>query len=186
MNLITNTSILKKEILIYFDNLEIERLRLINKLNQFSNEQLNFHLPKEWSILQILEHLRVAEKQSLKVILKPDIDNQNKITFFQRLKLSFYIFLLKIGFKFIAPLHVSRLPENLDLEILNKKWNENRKEWNDFLFNFDKNISELAIFPHPILGYLSLKMTLEFIFSHQTHHFKKINIILNSFSKLKQ
>lgn len=173
----------KEHVEAIFLKIQEENKHILSQLEGLSDEQLNAHLPEKWSILQILEHLRVAEKQSIKVMLRgfEEINNPGQVNFIQKLKLSIYKILLKSGFKFKAPPHVSKLPEILDLETLISKWNENRAEWQNFLNKIDEQKLDIAIFPHPILGPLSVKLAVDFVYAHQSHHIKQVEKLVNSF-----
>lgn len=172
----------KEHVEAIFLKFQDENKQILSQLESLSDEQLNTHLPEKWSILQILEHLRVAEKQSLKVMLRgfEEYKNLRKVSIIQKIKLSIYKFLLKSGIKFKAPPHVSKLPEKLDLSVLTHKWAENRAEWQAFLQKVDENELDLAIFPHPIMGMLSVKLALDFVYTHQAHHIKQVEKLINS------
>jgi len=69
-------------------------------------------------------------------------------------------------------------------ELINK-WDRSRKEFRDYLGDFDSDKLQYFIFKHPIAGKLNILQALEFINYHMIHHQKQIERIkkLNNFPK---
>jgi uncharacterized damage-inducible protein DinB len=168
----------KASTLAQFEKLEKQRLDIYLMISDLTHDKLNRHAPGKWSILQILEHLRVAEKQSLKVIKQNINQYHTKAPFKQVIKLEILKILFMIGKKFKAPKHVSDIPDPLDMTVQKSKWDETRVEFKNLLISQSEDAFDKAVFPHPVLGLLSLEMTLDFFYAHQKHHLKQIRKVL--------
>ena len=123
-------------------------------------------------------HLWLSEISTEKYIRKktsyPDsLVNVNSIA---RLKLGLLYFVWFIGIKLKAPkILVDPIPENIDLQNLKKKWLESRKSFRLLIRSLDKNILNMGVLRHPLVGRINMKMTLDFLFYHFKNHKKIIH-----------
>ena len=82
---------------------------------------------------------------------------------------------LNLGFKFKAPKIVNTFPEKIDLNKLDQSWKESRKSFENLIIELNnKNLSNLAITRHPLLGRINMRLTLNFFELHFEHHKKAI------------
>ena len=155
------------------DDLEKERSKLFDDLKSLSEEKLNLQIKGEWSINQHLYHTWLAETTTEKYIKTktkyPDLLVQMSIiSHFRSFILKTF---LNSGFKFKAPPFVSTFPEKIDLNELNQNWALSRKSFKILIEELNrKNLSNLAINRHPILGRINMHLTLVFFDFHFKHH----------------
>ena len=159
------------------DNLEKERSKLFDDLKSLSGEKLNLQIKGEWSINQHLYHTWLVETTTesyIKTKTKyPDFLVQ--MSPIAHLKTFILKLFLNLGFKFKAPKIVNTFPEKIDLNELNQNWALSRKSFKTLIEELNtKNLSNLAITRHPLLGRINMSLTLNFFELHFEHHKKAI------------
>lgn len=159
--------------------------QLLKKLKNHSNEELNrVPAPGQWSALQIMQHLMLAEELSVKYVRK-------KLSFKPALKRTGFgaawsSFLLKIylslPFKFNAPGRVGdeQLPAVSEFAEVSQKWLSQRKELGTYLESLPDDLFAKEIYKHPFGGRLSLSGMITFFKSHFDRHEKQIGRTLRS------
>jgi hypothetical protein len=170
----------------------------LDKLKQLDDETLGFFktlesLPKnklsfsdnKWSVLQILYHVWLAEVSSEKYIRTkiqyPETIIKTPVLAYIRAFLTKYFLLLGISIN--APKHTTKFPEKISLKKLQENWINSRASFSKLILELDqKNISNKAVFRHPIMGRINLSLTLYFFKLHFNHHQKQINKRINSFT----
>ena len=155
------------------DNLEKERSKLFDDLKSLSGEKLNLQIKGEWSINQHLYHTWLVETTTesyIKTKTKyPDFLVQ--MSPIAHLKTFILKLFLNLGFKFKAPKIVNTFPEKIDLNKLDQSWRESRKSFENLIVELNnKNLSNLAITRHPLLGRINMHLTLVFFDFHFKHH----------------
>ena len=155
------------------DDLEKERSKLFDDLKSQNEETLNLQLGAKWSINQHLYHTWLAETTTEKYI-KTKTKYPNLLIQMSTIS-DFRSFILKTflnsGFKFKAPPFVSTFPDKIDLNELNQNWALSRKSFKTLIKELNtKNLSNLAINKHPILGRINMRLTLVFFDFHFKHH----------------
>ena len=155
------------------DNLEKERSKLFDDLKSLSGEKLNLQIKGEWSINQHLYHTWLVETTTesyIKTKTKyPDFLVQ--MSPIAHLKTFILKLFLNLGFKFKAPKIVNTFPEKIDLNELNQNWALSRKSFKKLIEELNnKNLSNLAITRHPLLGRINMHLTLVFFDFHFKHH----------------
>ena len=159
------------------DNLEKERSKLFDDLKSLSGEKLNLQIKGGWSINQHLYHTWLVETTTesyIKTKTKyPDFLVQ--MSPMAHLKTFVLKLFLNLGFKFKAPKIVNTFPEKIDLNKLDQSWRESRKSFENLIVELNnKNLSNLAITRHPLLGRINMHLTLVFFDFHFKHHKKAI------------
>jgi hypothetical protein len=157
MNLETITNEIKNKRNIFVFRLEI------NSDNENQNRP-----PNEWSLMELIEHLILAEEKLLDLIINSDkqMDKRTLKDFFMRKIVSF---VMSNGVKVPVPSKNVEPIGNLSKEkLINRCFDLDRKL--DFI-----NIQNLSLycFTHPIAGPLTAIETLEFISLHLTYHLKR-------------
>ena len=158
-------------------DLEKERSKLFDDLKSLSGEKLNLQIKGEWSINQHLYHTWLVETTTesyIKTKTKyPDFLVQ--MSPMAHLKTFILKLFLNLGFKFKAPKIVNTFPEKIDLNKLDQSWRESRKSFENLIVELNnKNLSNLAITRHPLLGRINMRLTLKFFELHFDHHKKAI------------
>lgn len=169
-----------KEITKYFESLKALRNEIENDFDLLSTEQLNFK-PTEnsWSLLQVMEHLALAETGSINYLNKKilGIDSLEKAGFGS----SFRFLLLKMFFG--VPLkYGNRAPsaeptENPDYEDLKLKWDIARSGLLEFYNSHYASIKNKLIYKHPKAGRITFEQMCNFFELHIKHHQKQITRI---------
>jgi hypothetical protein len=173
-------SLLKK-----FNYLEEERTSLLEYLKKKSVEDLQFRPgPGKWSVAQILEHMRIAEKQTLKGI-KYSLENRIEFkfaTFSSDLAVWIARLAFKLGIKFKAPAFVADIKDLPEMDHIFQDWQFTRDEIRKIIETLPVEMTNKIIFKHPILGLQSMHHILDFQLAHFKVHRKQIYNILNKLS----
>ena len=164
------------------DRLEKQRAEFFDQLEKLPNDLLNNQNNNSWSITQHLYHTWLAEtstEQYIRTKTKyPDL--LKKMSFAVYLRTSLLRFFLKLGVRVKAPVSTSTFPEKIDLKILNSQWSDSRKSFQNLINSLEeKKLNNKAIFRHPLMGRLNMKLTLYFFNFHFKHHQKIINNLKN-------
>lgn len=164
-------------------NLEKLRINFFEELNAVPKELLEKKdNTKNWSINEHLFHAWLAEtstEQYIRTKTKyPDsIKEMSPLVHLRTIGLRLF---LKLGLKAKAPKPTSTFPENIDLNELNKKWAESRTSFQKLIEDLEENkLENKAIFRHPLMGRINLKLTLYFFNFHFKHHQNIINNLKN-------
>lgn len=164
----------------YFFALEQYRQALERLLKGYSNDFLN-KKPESggWSVLQILDHVRVAEKQTLKALVKNVGGQQRVVTpVGSYIKLGWVVLLFRLKVKLKAPEYVSaKLPQHLDKKDFFDKWEFERAEWQKFIYNCEST-GAIPAFKHPIIGLIEVSMALLFMREHLKRHYGQVLLLI--------
>lgn len=175
---------MKSKTLRVLDKLD-DRMEIIKtKINPLNPELLGVQPNEsEWSILQVVEHLRQSEKLAFgyvnyKISQKAEFEKAGVPELFRHLA---FAHRLKFGKARKAPNVKGLVPENkgLDYNTILNKWKEQRNEMKSFFKELDDSYFRKQIYKQPGLGKLSLKHMLQFFCNHTDRHMKQIDRILN-------
>lgn len=163
-----------------FDEIEALKTSILTDFDQLSIHQLTFKPnSRKWSLLQVIEHLMLAETGSINYVNKKLLDPT---------KLEEYSFKAAFRFKllqsvFALPLKIRRRPATADptlepdLKDVKLRWDIARKALRKFLDAYDDVILKKLVYKHPFAGRINaLQMTL-FFKLHIKHHQKQIERI---------
>ena len=162
------------------EGLEKDRMSVFNELETLPSKLLNKKSNKHWSINEHLYHTWLAETSTEKYIRKksnyPDfIKKMSPIVYLRAKALRIF---LKLGVKVKAPKSTTTFPDKIDIKNLNKEWSNSRKSFQKLMVDLkEKNLDHKAIFRHPLMGRINLKLTLYFFNFHFKHHLKAINTL---------
>jgi uncharacterized damage-inducible protein DinB len=166
-----------------FNELERQRMDMLNHVKDLSPEKLNFAPPGKWSIAQILTHILVAEQLSMLYMKKKalginELESSGPVALMR-------IVLLKISqripsLKFKAPqVVVDHTPPALSLNELNEKWSLHRKKLAEFLDGIEEKNKKKLIYKHVIAGRLDARQAMVFFREHANHHWPQIKRLLH-------
>lgn len=163
-----------------FDALERERLDLFSKLDKLDATKMNIQPDeKSWSVVQVMDHLTLAETNSLRYMKKKMSfsDSLKKADF----KANFRLFLLKtamaLPIKFKAPTVVADSKNDKNYNEAKAAWEETRNSIAEFLEQFPEEHLESETFKHPTAGKLTVVQALNFMRTHVDHHLRQIDRI---------
>jgi hypothetical protein len=166
----------------------------LSKLESITNSLLNdlenhnpeiLHLSpddSQWSVVQVLNHLKMVELGSLGYVRKKilGIDNVSNIGFPSQLGMLLLKTSVSLKMKYKAPKSVSNPAGDTSLDLVIVEWKESRKQLTDFLEKYPDEWINRAIFKHPITGRISLPQMLRFFQIHLKHHINQIARILKT------
>ncbi|MDX2189031.1 MAG: DinB family protein [Bacteroidota bacterium] len=170
------------------NSFEITYQKLVELQNQtfeaiknLDNESLNKKLiAGKWSIIQIMEHVRVSEKQIYNAIQKYIAVNQKfiKPTIINYLRFYIVIAIFKLRIPLKAPTFVSKLSDEIDIVVQREKWLETRNNWFDFLHNLKPEMENKILMIHPLVGPMSITICTKFMLEHYKVHQRQIKRLL--------
>ncbi len=163
--------------------------KLESKLNSFlqysdqlSLEQLIKRQSKEaWSVLEIIEHLKVAETASLRYLKY----KKEKETKFEKASIRNAIngWILVSFFKSPIKAKAPNVPglnpigKDLDYKTVKKEWQRSRQELRIFIHGLEEAEFKMAMYKHRI-GKMTIGWMLAFFEVHMNRHFGQIDRIL--------
>ena len=162
-----------------FDSLKLKREALLQHLGSLSNNVSSFKAgPDKWSIVEVVEHLVIVEKDLLKQLstnvpastLDPKSRTPDK-----------YQGVIKVMERDI-PVDVpdeSMEPHGrLTLDELLSRWDDVREKLRGFLAGIHSENKDNLVYRHPFAGPLDISETLHFIDVHFDNHMRHIDRIL--------
>ena len=162
------------------DDLEKYRIHVFEELEKLPSKLLNKKINKNWSINEHLYHLWLAETSTEKYIRTktkyPDLIKT--MSLFVHLRTMGLRFFLILGIKVKAPKITTTFPNLIDIKNLSKNWRDSRGSFEKLIKDLnERNLGHKAIFRHPLMGRINLKLTLYFFNFHFQHHLKAINTL---------
>jgi len=167
-----------------YDELETQRIDILNRVKSLSVEKLNYvPSPEKWSISQILTHLLVAEQLSVGYMKKKALGiNQLKNSgIIEALRLEVLKASQRIPvLKFKAPkIVVMNTPLAFSLPELTAKWESQRHDLKVFLESIQAGDERRVIYKHPYAGRLDARQAMVFFREHINHHLPQIKRLLH-------
>lgn len=169
--------------------LESELNKLLEELSDVPDEDLEKKpAPGAWSILEIMQHMMLAEKTSVAYVKKktsyPDSLLNARWNDHLR-KFNLYLFLhIPIKVKAPAVVNESKFEPDFTYEDLIEDWREVRQNLMDFLESVpDEWVNKLA-YRHSFAGRMTLDGMLLFFRDHFKRHKKQINRTLKEVSAI--
>jgi uncharacterized damage-inducible protein DinB len=160
-----------------FDQLERQRLSLLNEIREIAEGQINHSRNKKWSVSQIAGHLITAERLSLSYMTKKinAIQEVGNTGMLGELKLLLFIASQRLPLKYKAPKNLSEQPKSYpDFKSLELDWNESRQQLEEFLEKFPSEGLKRKIYRHPVMGRCNIVHALVFFREHIIHHYPQI------------
>jgi len=153
---------------------------LLKDFNSLTINQQNFKPnANKWNMLQVIEHLMLAETASLNYVSKKILNPNTLLD--KNFASKFKFWLLKMTFK--LPIKISRRPKMVtptdlpDYKNVLLRWDIARKALHKFFDEQSDEILEKLIYKHPVAGRLTGLQMLLFFEYHIKHHTKQINRI---------
>lgn len=160
-----------------FDKLEKQRKNLFEKLKKYDNKVLN-QKPSEsqWSVMEVINHLIVAEDFSSKYLQKKTQDTASAAKV--GLKETFRSFLLNTYLgsskKFKSPTVALPPGTYTTLSDAHSSWDRVRGDIQSIWTKLPEDLLDRNWFKHPVAGKLSLGQMLSFMEAHVHRHEKQI------------
>lgn len=165
-----------------FDELERQKANMIDHVSQVNDERFyKKPNPNKWSVAQILTHIMIAERMSLRYMKKKSlgIDKLPDSGLFEQIKYSVLKLSQRLPLRYKAPgVVVENTPHALSLEELQVQWKESRAELYNFLSSIEKKNIRKKIYKHAFAGRLDVRQALGFLDEHMKHHAPQIERLI--------
>jgi uncharacterized damage-inducible protein DinB len=160
------------------ERLQADRRTLLDSVAGVAEDHLR--RPRDdggWSILQILNHLALAEQHTLSYIHKKMQDPSalppaGALSFW---RMAIVVVALRSPYKAKAPERTAHPDADATLAAVRQHWDGVRQDWQQFIDGFPASFIDRAVFRHPRVGLVSLPHTLAFLHAHLDHHRRQID-----------
>lgn len=135
--------------------------------------------PESWSITDVVEHLTLVERGLATSLAKaPNPERPRVVPWGQGIRFGLMRAALKAGVRIKAPV-IEVLPSrDLPWHALLARWEEQRRELEEWLLSVDPAVLLTPRFRHPIAGWLHVPQALTFAGDHLEHHFGQVERII--------
>lgn len=159
------------------------RCALLNDLESLSAETLVARpLPGKWSILEIVEHLVLAEREVLQNLPEPSGIIERKRTLKAHFTYPMVMMVLKYGIPVKVPSRGMIPRGTSSLAALRRQWDESQQWLRSYVGGLDRQGAERAIFQHPVAGPLNVAQAVHMGRLHVATHARQINRLLSVLS----
>lgn len=171
---------MKAKLIKAIDEIEAIKETLISDYEQLTENQLTFKpKSKKWNLLQVAEHLMLAETGSINYVNKKikGIESLEEYSF----KAGFRFWVMKcflnapIKIRNRAPAAAPTLTPAFDN--IKLRWNIAREALKKFTATYDDETLNKLIYKHPLAGRLNILQMVNFFKLHLNHHMKQIKRI---------
>jgi len=163
-----------------FDEIEALKTSLLHDFEQLSLHQLSFKPnARKWSLLQVIEHLMLAETGSVNYVNKKILDPSQLENYSLRATLRFWW----LQFFLKAPFRIKRRPTQVtptlepNFDDVKLRWDIARKALRKFVDKHDDAILKKLVYKHPFAGRINTLQMMQFFKLHINHHKKQIERI---------
>ena len=162
-----------------YDSLTGKREQLLQRLDSLESETLSFKAgPDKWSIVEVVEHLVIAEAdlitQLTAEVHSPPLDIESR----SAKKFQTVIKVMERDIEVDVP-HESMEPHGqVALDDLLHQWDDIRKKLQGLLAGIKKENKGDMVYRHPFAGPLDIGETLHFFEVHYDNHMRQIDRIL--------
>lgn len=166
------------------DEVDEQLHQLVKRLSRHPEDDLNRKpSDSEWSIMQVMVHLRLAEFYTMVYMKKKlsdgNIPKKNSIKGKLMTSISPLVYGLPIKIKAPAGINDEALPLKSSFWDVTKQWKQQRVELRTFLLSLSDAQLKGEIYKHPILGRSDANGLLKFYLLHTKRHEKQINRLLS-------
>ena len=160
--------------------LDQKRRTLLDKLDELDVGKLEAKpLPDKWSIIEIVEHLVVVERDVFQNFPEPSQLLELKRTFKTYLTYPMVLFILSHDIPVKVP-SSKMLPQgNVSLAELRLQWDENHQSIKSYVDSFDHTTLRKTFFKHPVTGPINLEQTVNLGQVHLNTHIRQIRKLQN-------
>jgi uncharacterized damage-inducible protein DinB len=159
------------------ERLEADRRALLDSVAAIPEDRLR--RPRAdggWSILQVLNHVALAEQHTLAYVLKKMQDpsklpRAGALSFW---RMAIVVVALRSPYKARAPERTAHPEADTTLADVRAHWDGVRRDWQHLVEGFPPALVDRAVFRHPRTGLMSLAHTLAFTQAHLDHHRRQI------------
>ena len=166
----------QQELLDYLAETDRERLALLAEVAALDTKRLRENpAPNLWSILEIIEHMVIAEKEVLVGLPDPERMNEQKRTAMTPLLFRVVLSILKYSVPVPVP-SPTMLPQgNRSLESLKAEWERTRNWLQNYIELQSPQTLNRPVFLHPVTGGLSISEVMVMGQLHSRFHARQIS-----------
>ena len=172
-----------------FNDLEISRQSLFEKLDTIDDEILSFRPDaSSWSILQVCHHLIVSEELSLQYLNKKlkDKSNIQPSGIGSSIRSFSLNMAMRYPFRLSAPQRVSEFPLELSWTDLKRRWTIVREGLKIRLSTVPEELKNKLVYKHPAAGRLTIFHMLTFFRIHINRHEGQIRKLIKAGSDIER
>ena len=161
------------------DRFEAMRLSLLEGLSEIPEDQLTARpMEGKWSILEIVEHMAVAEREVLM-----GLPGHSELTAFQRtfknkLMLKIVMFVLGNRIRVKVPSKTMNPKGGTSLSEVRSLWDESQAWFRDYVRSLSEDELQNAVFKHPVSGPITPAQAMDMSFAHFESHRAQIDRLL--------
>lgn len=159
-----------------FERYDRTRLALLDDLANLNDDQLKRKPgPREWSILQIVQHMVLAERDVMQYLPEPKELIHRKRGL--RARIFYVVVLLILRWNIRVPVPSKRMvPDgNTSLSELCQQWDENMRWFREYVDSLGPEDLKRAVFSHPVAGPLNGPQAGTLAQYHFEAHLRQIN-----------
>lgn len=164
-----------------FDQLEMQKHKLVEQIRSVDEQNLNTAAPGKWSLSQVIAHLIASEQLSVNYLNKKilGINEYENSGIAEEAKMIVLVFSQRLPFKFKAPRAVVENTTRFQSsQALLEAWDKTRTELKIVLGKFTDDQVTRKVFKHPRAGMLNIQHALRFFREHIIHHQPQIKSLL--------
>ena len=152
-----------------------DRRRLLDEVERLEPERLTAKpLPGKWSILEIVEHLVVGDREVLQGLPKPSalVDRRRRLRDRVGYRMVMFVLTCHIPAKVPSPRYLPRGQSSLP--DLRRDWDEMQQWLRSYVEPLDRGDPAKAVFGHPIAGPMTMQQVLDMGKLHLATHTRQI------------
>jgi DinB superfamily len=152
-----------------------KRGALLNEMGTLDPDKLVAKpLAGKWSILEIIEHLAIAERAVLQGLPEPSRLNARERRLKHRFSYAIVMFVLKFGVPVQVPSPAMLPRGDRSLAELRRLWDENQEWLRAYIDSLDSKGFRRAVFEHPVAGPLTVEQAVHMDQVHFDTHVRQI------------
>ena len=169
----------REELLNKVQEFKRKRDSLLDGLGSLDPEMLTARpLEGKWSILEIVEHMVIGEREVLMGLPEPSALRVYKRTIKNKLMLKIVMFVLGWRVKVKVP-SKSMIPKGqTELRRIREMWDENQDWFRNYVEGCGQDDLKKAVFKHPVSGPIDVYQAVEMCFAHFESHRAQIDKLL--------
>jgi hypothetical protein len=168
----TTISDLREQLEVY----DQDRGAVLDDLAGLSDDQLKKKPgPNDWSIMQIVEHMVLAERDIMQNLPEPEELIDRKRGLRARLLYVLVLLILRWGIRVPVPSEDMVPDGNTSLSELRQKWDENLRWLRGYIETSRPEDLKRAVFSHPLAGPLTAPQAGKMAKLHLEAHLRQIN-----------
>ena len=168
---------MRPELAVEFDGLERRRAALLERLARYPDARLRHRpRPNAWSLLEVAEHLMLAERATLESIVRPATKRPLVPKWYDRIMHLLIARTLESAVRIPVTGRILTPEGRLPLAELAERWGDVHASWRSYLS--EETLEPAAhVFRHPLGAVMTRAETLAFLKRHFDHHHHQVERI---------